>query len=308
MTKNIELENIIKRIVMVSDSIKNVHECLADSYNDKELYNAYLKNLKLAIDLEQNLYNKIDSKTLSGMTNLIVKTINESDLDNYSKEEVECRIIDYVLATTLRYPFKETRETFNTNKIMNENIINQHITFDFNLQFYYHLLEAINNNKLKIIRPYLHEVKQQFLFRNKFFENLTFKENIDEPTPSSVKRLLAFNHDKREISKISSKFIKQGINPNIICALNYKNTEKTQENVEDTIISLVYIKSFLDLTSALQARTIFTEYRKNTQTVKDLVYLTKNNEIHNIIYNMIKDNCKSKEENLDNYEKKIIHK
>ncbi len=293
-----DLYQLAERLISVTYGVLNTYDLLGNSFTDNNLYNKNLEYLKVAFEIENDLYKKIGNNLLTSkeFNNALRLAFENTNYDESTYEEIHFRIYNYIDSIIYYYPFRETRYYPNENIVINNETIDRHIVFDINLLDIYNLEQIMNNEKLSFLLPYLIDAKHLLLFRCKFYDNLAFKE-LTNAKPTSRERLLKFNHNKEIIDAKFNEIIENGLRESIEEAFSYEDSSKDNEDYCKLIINLVQIKTHLDLTTRDEAFDVFRKYYNLLEHNDNLKYLFEKSSVNKNIKILIKNNLIEKSDN-----------
>ncbi len=284
-------ENLLaKRLINVTYGVYKVFDLLTQSFSDKNLYQKNLDYLKVALEIEDDLYNEIGEDLLTSMKflNAINIAVEDSDIDDFILEEITTRILSYINSIINKYPFVEDR--FYEEENVNSNIltIDTHIKFDIDLIAYSNLMEFMRDNNFPFLNPYLYDTKHLFLFETKYYNHLAFEDDVTVK-PSARERLLAFGHDERLVNDRFNEVICNGLSSAISDALAYDKSPKEMDDYSNMIISLLQVKNYLCITSKKEAFNIFRDYYRK-QNSKENKEILDESSVNKMIKELIKNN------------------
>ena len=298
MTKNENVSDLANRLINVNVGIFKIYNALADSYDNYELHRKNLDYLKVALEVEDNIYKKIGedllkSKNFEHALKLAFENLNVED---YIYDEVYFRICNYIESKISYYPFCEDRYLPDDNLEINTATIERQILFDIDLLSYYNLLQIMKNDHYDYLLPFLYQAKYTVLFRCKYFDHLAFQD-LKSAKPTARERLLAFNHDKNLVALKFREILFEGLQDYSTSALEYEKSKKTTENLADAIINLVQVKTYLELTTKEEAFEIFFTYFKTLEQNDKLKMVLEKSAVNNKLRDLIKVNFIKKSDN-----------
>ena len=288
MPKNQNLSDLATRLIEVDIGIYKIYNLLFQSYDDNNLHKKQLEYLKIALDVENNIYTEIGDKLLTSK--------NFAQAEENVFNEIYFRIYNFIESKIFYYPFCEDRYSAQSNLEININTIERQIMFDVDLLSYYNLLQIMEKDMYDGLLPFFNDAKFTLLFRCKYFDNLAF-EDLQDIKIESRERLLAFNHDKDLIASKFREIIFEGLKEYSQNALQYDNSKKTIENLADAVINLIQIETYLELTSKEEAFEIFFTYFKTLEENIQLKNLLEKSNINSKIRDLIKYNFINKSDN-----------
>lgn len=298
MTKSKKPIDLAKRLISVNIEIYKIYDALAESYDNKDLHKKNLEYLKVALDIENNIYKEIGDNLLTSQEfeHALKLAFESLDIADYIYDEVYFRIYNYIESKISYYPFCEDRYSTTDNLEINTATIERHIIYDIDLLSYYNLLQIMKNANYNYLLPYLNQAKYTVLFRCKYFDNLAFND-LKSAKPTARERLLTFNHDKNLVALKFREILFEGLQDYSANAFDYESSSKTTENYADVIINLVQVKTYLELTSKEEAFEIFLTYFKTLEENAKLKKVLEKSVVNDKIRDLIKVNFINKSDN-----------
>lgn len=270
-----EIENLIKII----NSIKNIYNKLGKLKIDSPEYLKYQEYLKIALEVENNIYKRIGSEILSSdhFINRFNFLLTRSDIKD--KETIAIRFSGYITMSHYLNPFLSKEEDFIEAQAENEVIIKNQICMDYYKAMYYELIEKSSKVKANE-RKKLNIALNNLLFNNKVIANLV--TNRKSTSTNGRERCLIFNHDKNTTDYLYETYCYQIINQAIIEILHFNNT----------LLKEIELRSALKLLTKNEIFQIINDYYRTTTQDEYYKNLIKNNENHDLISSILKDALK----------------
>lgn len=270
-----EIENLIKII----NSIKNIYNKLGKLKIDSPEYLKYQEYLKIALEVEDNIYKRIGSEILSSdhFINRFNFLLTRADIKD--KETIAIRFSGYITMSYYLNPFLSKEEDFIEAQAENEVIIKNQICMDYYKAMYYELIEKSSKVKANE-RKKLNIALNNLLFNNKVIANLV--TNRKSTSTNGRERCLIFNHDKNTTDYLYETYCYQIINQAIIEILHFNNT----------LLKEIELRSALKLLTKNEIFQIINDYYRTTTQDEYYKNLIKNNENHDLISSILKDALK----------------
>ncbi len=275
--------NNVARLVNITNSIFKLYNDLTDNcLNQKELQKT-LENLKIALELENEIYQSIGEETL-----LSQEFHNEFDHEIYTRfetsdqrdfisyldsDEIKCRFYNYISYLIYRYPFLSNTNSRYTNIQEDYDTIEQHYFFDYDLLTLYYFNSYLKDKSLSEIKPHLTSQKNRLLFETKIFDNYAF-EDPQEPELKARERLIAFNHNPEIVNEIFTNLLVQELNQALSFSLKYGLTEQTIDDFANLVSAFISIQTCLEMLDYSTLLKHYTSYQKQIQSdiyVKSLI-------------------------------------
>ncbi len=255
-----EQVNYIDRILDITNSILIIYNELinAKKENTSEKYFEYLEYLKLGVEVENKIYEKLNLKKeeeIEVFLNIFYFRIQHKNYNENVIRKLTKRIENYFIYQTYINPTpsekKVTQEKIddNVNKILNQ------ANKDYTISLLNQLEKRIQTEKNKSIYNKLIYSKYDIIFSNKYIEEkLINKKDLKEKTGKEI--LIKHHQDINLINQIYDSFIFDTLNANLNILLNITNSSLTEtKNKYNQILHLLIQKSCLKMasTSSIEA-------------------------------------------------------
>lgn len=237
-------DKLIERLGQITNSIKSIYKQMDQSTQGTEEYKKLEEYLKLAIEVEDSIYDEIGQKQAEKdqFLNRLIYQINRSDLKG--KETIINRIMNYISTRKYLNPFKPLEiDPFRYHMEIQINIKNQ-ANLDYLKSLILHINQEIEKESNTNKKQKLNELKSSLLFSNKIMETLSKKDKslkID-----GRERCLIFNNPEESITAIYLKFAYDLINHCITMMLTH----------EETFIEEIELRSILFLLTTAEIQQV----------------------------------------------------
>lgn len=270
-------DSYIERLSEITSSIKSIYDKYSDSINNPEEIDNLDEYLKIATEVEDNLYKEIGPELLTNEQFLarISYLIMSKDLEN--KNDILNRIITYIAQSTYLNPFLSTEE--DEVERYNENLttIKNQASLDYLKGVFLNINEELANVSNNETKKKLVTAKSNLLFSNKILKEIMSNErnqNID-----GRNRCLTFGQNKTYVEAMYKEFAYNIINYCIYHILI------TKEN----ILEQIELKCALAILKKNELFEVSRKYYIATTENEDLKNLIRDNENHEIIINIIRN-------------------
>lgn len=285
-------KKLITDLIQITSTIEKVYSDLAkyEYQENNEKYQESLENLKVCLELEENIYQKIkpSSKNFDKDLQQLKRLFYLQSLEVNSRSEE--RIFRYLTILPYLNPFLSMKETLAREYQENTNIITSQYSIDFCYQLIHLLEEQIQNTQNKILKRRLLQTKYDNIFVNKIIE-----PNLFQPKDLSSRRktCILFSQDQDLVNGIYESECREVFELSLNTILNIDTMKFTSiiDKVEEELLNYIDIEVALSIISEESFNNFYEDY--------DFLYL-------------MEPTLKNKKEikNIDNIFKKIksIHK
>lgn len=270
-------DSYIERLSEITSSIKSIYDKYSDSINNPEEIDNLDEYLKIATEVEDNLYKEIGPELLTNEQFLarISYLIMSKDLEN--KNDILNRIITYIAQSTYLNPFLSTEEDEVERYNKNLTTIKNQASLDYLKGVFLNINEELANVSNNETKKKLVTAKSNLLFSNKILKEIMSNErnqNID-----GRDRCLTFGQNETYVEAMYKEFAYNIINYCIYHILI------TKEN----ILEQIELKCALAILKKNELFEVSRKYYIATTENEDLKNLIRDNENHEIIINIIRN-------------------
>lgn len=265
------VEDLIKITTTINNIYQNLNEC--EYYQQEEKYQETIELLKMALELENKIYNKL----IPNKTNVLEKIkelkriIHNLTID--SNSNLTSRILLYLLEKEHLNPFLSMASTTQQREFENIGII----LTQYNLDSLLATLNLLDKNILKLkknsLKKMLLNQKYQILFMYKNLESfINLGDKIIINKCSGRTRCILFNQDKDLISTLYQDSVQNMIEDNIQVILNkeeiFKGTNLTNEQIN--YYRVLNTEANLSLLTDEEFFVIYQDYYYSNMTTTDV--------------------------------------
>lgn len=272
-----KIDNYIKRITEIAQSIKNIYDQLSKATNNPEKTKELEEYLKLAISVEDKVYKEIGEK-LFYSDRFLKRTsylINHSDLKD--KDAIYNRILMYATQMIFLNPYPSTE--YSNAERNNENIatIKCQICMEYIRNTLVNTQREIEKTSSKNEKKRLTTSKNTTLFNNKVMSNLIGNERYCNS--SARKRCIEFKQDEEIVNTLFMEYAASIINYSLNCILLGKNT----------IFNQIELRSALELLKENELFQVARNYQGILDTNPDYKQLPTSQIITDIIREVMEE-------------------
>ena len=291
--KSEKIKNNAERIINVTNSILNIYNQLIESKTNKniEKYIEYIKNLSLALFVENNIYKEIiktDTDNFDSLLGIVSYSINQKNYDESTKELMIDRIENYL--DEIIYEDKYPVETDDPDEFYEEN--NTIIEFECandHIEEYINELDKLSiKTKNKQLRDSAIEFKYNLIFGSKEQEKYYLKEN-KKKHKSHKEKLIGYGHDEHIVEEVYSEYLTDR-SLDIINILLENSVDK--ERYIDDIINLTDLKACTNIMDFETLKNLYTNfhalyYDNNNNICFNKLPINNINSIDNLLSNQL---------------------
>lgn len=234
----------LQSLIDISNSIENIYNTLtlAEINTNKELYNEYMEYLKIATEVEDELYDKLNVNKYN-IEKYALYALEESSQQSNAATRIEIHLKQMLY----KNPFVSTEEDYQIAEEENSYIIENQFCNDYTIN----VLKNIESTILKTSNSYkkseLIKIKNNILYNNKMLDYILSK-NKDIKTNGREKCII-FNHNKIQTKNVYLNLLNEEINSSLINIVNLTNeilkNSKSQRLMQ--LLELIYLKSALEI-------------------------------------------------------------
>lgn len=273
------MEKNLQSLIEVSKSIENIYNtlALAEINNNKELYKEYKEYLKVATEVEDELYNKLNVNNYN-IEKYALHALEESSQESNAATRIEIHLKQMLY----KNPFVSTYPDYETAQEENLCIIENQFYNDYIINILKNTEEAISKTNKIYIKDELIKNKNKILYNNKMIDYRLSNNNIKS---NGREKCIIFNHNKLQIKNAYLNLLNEELNKSLINIINLTdevlNNSKTEKAIQ--ILELIYFKSALEILTDEEKKEYDVLFSKFEDKNKKILTETSNNGYKKIL-------------------------
>lgn len=266
-----EHDNTFNRLIEIEYSILDIYDILVETSEKEEEYQKNLEYLKIAVEAEEKLMEKLDWKNLEPHNfNRLEYLIVNKEYDDEITNGITLRLEKYYAQLNYINPFLSNEKDFIEQ--INENYIT--IELQAELDYIENLIieieKEIKKEPTKTGKKLLIQAKNNVIFNNKIFEKYLFHPTELEKKPTVRKETcLIFNHKKECVDEVYRNYSKNIIDGSLDTLTKYTDKKLSHSKEEQ-------IGQKLNLLTLEIGLSLLDEETKNTVTFNFIKITTPN--------------------------------
>lgn len=275
------IDNYIERLSKIVVSIRKLYNDLNDAANNKEKYEELEEYLKIALEVEDNLFKEIENTVIDSelFLNRLYYLIGRSEIEN--SNEISERIALYISRKTYLNPFLATEYDSDDLKEDNKISIDNQININYLINLIIEIDNILENTTNKDIRTKLTRAKNDILFKDKMVGKLIKnKEKIPQNT-----RQLCLDLKQNE-DDVTYRYVNLAVRV-------FNNCYFDILTLKDSLLKQLCLKSALYPLTAKEVQGIAIQYF-NSMIKPEFMCLTANNPNNQIIINILNEEIEKK--------------
>lgn len=275
------IDNYIERLSKTVVSIRKLYNDLNEAANNKEKYEELEEYLKIALEVEDNLFKEIENTVIDSelFFNRLYYLIGRSEIED--SNEIAERIALYISRKTYLNPFLATEYDSDDLKEDNKISIDNQININYLINLIIEIDNILENTTNKDIRTKLTIAKNDILYKDKLVGKLIKnKEKIPQNT-----RQLCLDLKQNE-DDVTYQYVNLAVRVFNSCYLDILT-------MKDSLLKQLCLKSALYPLTAKEVQAIAIQYF-NSMIKPDFACLTANNPNNQIIINILNEAIEKK--------------
>ena len=267
-----KIDNYLERLYGITNAVRELYIKLNENPNER---NRYLEYIKIAKDVEDNIYKEIgkDLLTSDSFINRLHYKIRQTNYSEDAKSDITKRIFEYITELEYINPFTSLEDDFDDYTIENNAIIKSQAVIEYatiRINLMDKLLEETTDKKNRTI---ILKERNSTIYQFKFLEKYINEPIELQKTPGREKCII-FGHNKKDTDIIYKNSIAEIINSSIPILLNYTDSLlQNPLNVTFFKLQLIDFEAALIMANEEEVKEILAGYKKLEKTneyIKDM--------------------------------------